>query len=53
METFKKETVNIAKMDVSALTYDESAERMRGLLKTGARWGGNTRKDEEDMIAVN
>jgi hypothetical protein len=37
IETFKKETVDIAKMDVSALTYDESAGRMRRLLRTGER----------------
>lgn len=35
IETFKKETVDIAKMDVNALTYVESASRMRQLLKTG------------------
>ena len=32
---FKKETVDIAKMDVNALSYTESANRMRKLLKTG------------------
>lgn len=36
IETFKKETVDIAKMDVNALTYVESASRMRQLLKTGS-----------------
>ena len=38
MEMFKKETVDIAKMDVNALTYVESASRMRQLLKTGSHY---------------
>lgn len=32
---FKKATVNVAEMDVASVTYDESAERLRTLLKTG------------------
>jgi hypothetical protein len=49
IETFKKETVDIAKMDVSALTYDESAGRMRRLLRTGEREqsGGERRVEWE------
>ena len=35
IQMFKKETVDIAKMDVNALSYTESANRMRKLLKTG------------------
>mmetsp|Transcript_3684 Transcript_3684/g.3834 ORF Transcript_3684/g.3834 Transcript_3684/m.3834 type:complete len:477 (-) Transcript_3684:40-1470(-) len=35
IESFKKETTDIARMDSSTLTYEESAHRMRSLLKTG------------------
>jgi hypothetical protein len=35
IENFKKETIDIARMDSSTLTYEESANRMRSLLKTG------------------
>ena len=34
-KSFKKETVDLAAMDVDTITYQESAERMRKLLKTG------------------
>ena len=34
-DAFKKETVDIARMDIHALTYEQSADRMRTLLKTG------------------
>ena len=33
-EAFKKETVEVAKMDITTISYDESAARMRRLLKT-------------------
>lgn len=32
---FKEATVEVAKMDINAVTYSESAERLRTLLKTG------------------
>lgn len=32
---FKQATVDVAKMDVKKVTYDESAQRLRALLKTG------------------
>lgn len=35
IENFKKETTDIARMDASTLTYEESANRMRSLLQTG------------------
>lgn len=34
-EQFKRATVDLASMDIHAITYDKSAERMRTLLKTG------------------
>ena len=34
-EQFKQATVGLASMDIDAITYKESAERMRTLLKTG------------------
>lgn len=35
IDMFKKETIDIAKMDVNTLSYSDSANRMRVLLKTG------------------
>jgi len=34
-EAFKNETIGLASMDVHTITYEESAKRMRALLKTG------------------
>lgn len=33
-EAFKKETVDVAKMDSTSISYNESADRMRELLRT-------------------
>ena len=35
INTFKKETIDIAKMDINTLSYKDSADRMRKLLQTG------------------
>ena len=32
---FKRETIDVAKMDVSIISYDTSAQRLRALLRTG------------------
>ena len=34
-DAFKKETIDVAKMDITSITYDKSADRMRALLRTG------------------
>lgn len=34
-DAFKRETIDVAKMDIAAISYDKSAERMRKLFKCG------------------
>jgi len=35
-DAFKKATVEVAKMDITSISYEKSAERMRELFKTGS-----------------